>query len=384
MSSVLLAFLYPYVRPRRILVSRWYKILFGVVSVLPVLLDLLKVCRVWTFRLKRRGITVRLGLGTGVNAPPSSHIGSIKDPVIVDVAGVALNIFYDSYSSLFYLSVPWWRLITFMSVECLVLEVLVKFMKVAVKRRESSAEQGFPEFQTEIEMLSKLRHRHLVSLIGHCEENGEMILVYEYMAKGALRRHIHGNRNLIPLFWEKRLEICIGAARGLHYLHTGAAQSIIHRDQLTEKSDVYSFGVVLLEVLCARPAVDNSLPREQANIAEWALPYQREGTLEQIIDPNLKGKINPESLKKYGEAAEKCLAEQGVHRPAMVDVLASLEYALRLQENSNASQTYHPATYAVGDESISTSTAGHSPHVIEMARGISGQSSILQRSGIFQ
>lgn len=139
-----------------------------------------------------------------------------------------------------------------------------------------------------------------------------MILVYEYMANGNLRRHLFGS-DLPPLSWKKRLEICIGAARGLHYLHTGLERAIIlnenfiakidgfgssrsvpavndnhvstnangslgyidpeycRNQQLTNKSDVYSFGVVLVEVMSARPVINPSFPQDQTNLAQWAL-----------------------------------------------------------------------------------------------------------------
>lgn len=274
---------------------------------------------------------------------------------------------------------------------------------VAIKRLDSKSKQGASEFWTEIKMLSKLRHSHLVTLFGYCHDFGEMILVYEYVSCGSLRDRLHkiGKSNASSsLSWVQRLKICLGAARALDYLHTstGVQHRVIHRDvkssnilldenwcakisdfgvskfgplnqpwthvstdvkgsfgyfdpeyfltrKLTRKSDVYAFGVVLFEVLFGRPAVDLSLEEEQRGLAGWAQHCIKEGIVERNIDLNLRGQILPNCLTIYVQIAGQCLQNYPRKRPTMSEVVFKLESALALQEI---------ADYSVFEEEIDT------------------------------
>ncbi|KAL3523599.1 hypothetical protein ACH5RR_016433 [Cinchona calisaya] len=265
---------------------------------------------------------------------------------------------------------------------------------VAIKRLSIYSRQGAREFWTEIETLSKLRHVHLVSLLGYCNEDQEMILVYEYMPCGTLADNLYKlsrkGKDIAPLSWEQRLKICIGAARGMEYLHIGTKCAVIHRDvkdsnilldgnfvakisdfglskleyvnqsksyistkvkgtpgywdpeyvmtrRLTRKSDVYSFGIVLLVVLSGRPAGGDRNHEEPQSLLSCFRECISEGDVDRIIDPSLQGKISSNSLREFLKCVENCLHDLSKKRPTMSQVVVRLEKALEQQESPTIS-----------------------------------------------
>ncbi|CAI9090759.1 OLC1v1025593C3 [Oldenlandia corymbosa var. corymbosa] len=266
---------------------------------------------------------------------------------------------------------------------------------VAIKRLNMFSRQGANEFRAEIETLSKLRHIQLVSLIGYCDESTEMILVYEYIPGGTLADNLYKfarkGKDCVPLSWEQRVKICIGAARGLEYLHTSGEYGIIHRDikdtnillgenfvakisdfglsklekvtmsksyvstrvkgtlgyldpdyvtnhRLTRKSDVYSFGVVMLVVLSGKPALDSRNCGEPESLLSCFREFMAEyGDASRIVDPCLKGDFSSEILKSFVEIVENCLQLQPNNRPTMAQVVSSLELVLKDTQNQTRS-----------------------------------------------
>ncbi|PSS30525.1 Receptor-like protein kinase [Actinidia chinensis var. chinensis] len=258
--------------------------------------------------------------------------------------------------------------------------------QVAIKCLQGSWSEQSRVFLFEIQARSQLRHVHIVSLIGYCNDAGELVLVYEYMLNGSLHNHLYpmDTEHHDPLPWEKRLEICIGAARGLQYLHSETTHAIIHRDikptsifldenwvakvsdfelakvlpsedtgittricgtmgyldpeyilrsRLTKKSDVYAFGMVLLEVLCARKPFVYSLDEDQRPLVRWFGTCVERRRIDQVIDPYLVGRIAPDCLREFVKIAWKCVLERGAERPSMDEVVGNLQIALQLQQN---------------------------------------------------
>ncbi|KAJ0511657.1 putative protein kinase RLK-Pelle-CrRLK1L-1 family [Helianthus annuus] len=264
---------------------------------------------------------------------------------------------------------------------------------VAIKRLHNRVDtQGEQGFVSEIETLSNCKHPNIVSLLGFCDEGRELILVYEYVAKGSLDDYLGNMDGMNNLVWAQRLQICLDIAHGLNYLHSHTPM-IIHRDiksanillddnwvakiadfglsklqratqqgttlitnnlagtevyldpeykntgRLKKESDIYSFGVVLFEVLCGRLAYDEIYSGR--GLPSVARQRFNEGTLKGMVDPKLmevdeiismlKGGVNQDSLETFSKIAHQCLAETQSGRPTMEVIIKELEKALNFQ-----------------------------------------------------
>nr|GEU97087.1 protein kinase, ATP binding site-containing protein [Tanacetum cinerariifolium] len=104
--------------------------------------------------------------------------------------------------------------------------------EAAIKRLDKTGRQGKTEFRNELELIFKFHHENIIPFIGYCDEGNEMILLYEYARNGSLDYHLQRKKKRQCLTWVKRLKICLGAAKGLGYLHTGLGEDnrVIHRD----------------------------------------------------------------------------------------------------------------------------------------------------------
>ncbi|XP_057976107.1 senescence-induced receptor-like serine/threonine-protein kinase [Malania oleifera] len=252
--------------------------------------------------------------------------------------------------------------------------------QVAVKMLSLSSAQGYDEFRNEAELLMRVHHRNLTSLVGYCNDRTNLGLIYEYMANGNLGDYL-ADTNVNALSWEERLRIAIDAAQGLEYLHNGCKPIIVHRDVkssnillnkefqakiadfglsrafltegdthvstrvigtlgyldpvyrmtnwLNEKSDVYSFGVVLLEIITSRPAIGKDA--EKTHIIQWVRPLLENGDVRNIVDPRLPGEININSVWKAVELAMACVSPAPAKRPTMSDVVKELKECLALK-----------------------------------------------------
>nr|XP_023895306.1 probable LRR receptor-like serine/threonine-protein kinase At1g06840 isoform X2 [Quercus suber] len=263
--------------------------------------------------------------------------------------------------------------------------ILVDGTVVAIKRAQEGSLQGEKEFLTEIEFMSRLHHRNLLSLIGYCDEEGEQMLVYEFMSNGTLRDQLSAKCDE-PLSFATRLRIALGSAKGILYLHTEANPPIFHRDikasnilldskymakvadfglsrlaplpdiegigpahvstvvkgtpgyldpeyilthKLTDKSDVYSLGVVFLELLTGmRPISCGKNIVREVNVA------CKSGMIFSIIDGKM-GSYPPKCVVKFLNLALKCCEDETNARPSMAEVVRELESIWHMMPDSD-------------------------------------------------
>lgn len=245
----------------------------------------------------------------------------------------------------------------------------------AVKRLEGGGPDCEKEFENELDLLGRIRHPNIVSLLGFCVHGGNHYIVYELMEKGSLETQLHGSSHGSALSWHVRMKIALDTARGLEYLHEHCNPPVIHRDlkpsnilldsdfnakiadfglavtggnldkgnlklsgtlgyvapeylldgKLTEKSDVYAFGVVLLELLMGRKPVEKMSPSQCQSIVSWAMPQLTDRSkLPNIIDPVIKDTMDPKHLYQVAAVAVLCVQPEPSYRPLITDVLHSL------------------------------------------------------------
>ncbi|TVU04324.1 hypothetical protein EJB05_50090, partial [Eragrostis curvula] len=239
--------------------------------------------------------------------------------------------------------------------------------------------QGRKQFEAEVRIISQLRHRNLVQLVGWCESrrNG-LLLVYELVPEGSLDKHLYGRGGRV-LSWPERRRIVLGLGAALAYLHEECEQRVVHGDvkpgnilldaslgaklgdfglaRLLDRaapprttrvvagtmgymdpdlavtrrpstaSDVYSFGVALLEVACGRPvAEDHDGGGEEAlALAEWVWElYDRSAVLE-AADGRLDDDFDAWEMERVLVVGLWCSHPTPAERPSIVQAMNALQ-----------------------------------------------------------
>nr|GEU65775.1 probable LRR receptor-like serine/threonine-protein kinase At1g06840 isoform X2 [Tanacetum cinerariifolium] len=238
---------------------------------------------------------------------------------------------------------------------------------VAIKRAEEGSLQGEKEFLTEIELLSRLHHRNLVSLVGYCDEEKEQMLVYEFISRGTLRDWLNAKSGE-SLSFRMRLNVALDSAKGILYLHTEANPPIFHRDIKTSNilidskltAKVADFGLSRLapllddygvgpnyvstvvrgtpgyldpEYLLTHKLTDKKILTSMKpishgkNIVREVKLANQAGIMFSIID-NRMGSYPSECLEKFVSLALWCCNDKPEKRPSMLDVVRELEHIL--------------------------------------------------------
>ncbi|KAF7813837.1 proline-rich receptor-like protein kinase PERK1 [Senna tora] len=278
--------------------------------------------------------------------------------------------------------------------------ILPNGKEVAVKQLKAGSGQGEREFQAEVEIISRVHHKHLVSLVGYCIRGTQRLLVYEFVPNNTLEFHLHG-KGRPTMDWPTRLKIALGSAKGLAYLHEDCHPKIIHRDikaanilldfkfeakvadfglakfssdvnthvstrvmgtfgylapeyassgKLTEKSDVFSFGVMLLELITGRRPVDSNHTFVEDSLVDWARPVLtralEDQSFDSLVDPRLQHEFDPNEMGRMVACAAACIRHSARRRPRMSQVVRALEGDVSLSDLNEGIRPGHSTMYS--------------------------------------
>ncbi|XP_028788487.1 proline-rich receptor-like protein kinase PERK1 [Neltuma alba] len=278
--------------------------------------------------------------------------------------------------------------------------ILPNGKEVAVKQLKAGSGQGEREFQAEVEIISRVHHKHLVSLVGYCITGTQRLLVYEFVPNNTLEFHLHG-KGRPTMDWPTRLKIALGSAKGLAYLHEDCHPKIIHRDikaanilldfkfeakvadfglakftsdinthvstrvmgtfgylapeyassgKLTDKSDVFSFGVMLLELITGRRPVDSGHTFMEDGLVDWARPVLaralEDENFDSVVDPRLQHEYDPNEMARMVACAAACIRHSAKRRPRMSQVVRALEGDVSLADLNEGIKPGHSSVYS--------------------------------------